>query len=98
MRRHQEARALLRGSTAILLSELEDHVRGPGQLSVKETNRMHLPLTWLFVGCPERTDDLLLEAILDPDGPVWDKLNMHNQFSAWSVHQGLDERSGTTPN
>ena len=87
--RHREARALLRDSTAILLSELEDHARGPGQLSVKETNRMHLPLTWLFVGCPERAVDLLLETILDPDGPVGGKLRTENQYSGWSVHQGV---------
>ena len=86
---HQAAKALLRDSTAIMLSDLEDYVHGRGKLSVRATNRMHLPLTWLFVGCPEQTVNLLLEAILEPDGPAGSQLKIDNQYSEWSIYQGV---------
>ena len=85
---HRNARELLVASTKALLSDLERAIRSGGPLAVKEANRLHMPLTWFFTGCPERTVEILLDAIENPEGSVGCTLHMENQFSAWSIYQG----------
>jgi len=86
---HRNARELLVASTEALLSDLERAIRSGGSLAVKEANRLHMPLTWFFTGCPERTVEILLDAIENPEGSVGRTLHMENQFSAWSIYQGV---------
>ena len=85
----QAARVLLRESTTILLHDLQVCTEKQIRLQSTEANRLHLPLTWLFVGCPERAAQILLEAILNPNGTVGRTLHMDNQYSSWSVYQGF---------
>ena len=40
-------------------------------------------------GLPERTVDILLDAITDPDGTAGCRLCMENEYSRWSVFQGV---------
>ena len=86
----RDSKRLLAASTAILLQDLEDSVHRQLNLSIKKANRLHLPLTWLFTGCPEKAIDLLLDALIDPQGTVGRTLHVNdNEYSAWSIYQGI---------
>lgn len=80
---------LLAESTGALLSDLESSIEGRKKLSIRAANRLHMPLTWLFTGCPERTVEILLDAIVNPTGASGYTLHMDNEFSAWSIYQGV---------
>ena len=86
---HRDSRRLLATSTEVLLSDLEQTIRCSGRPTVWEANRLHLPLTWLFTGCPERTVEILLDAIENPEGSAGCTLHMANEFSAWSIYSGV---------
>ncbi len=87
--RYRNSERLLVESTNALLSDLERNVASSRKIQAKEANRLHLPLTWLFTGCPERTIEILLDAIGDPEGPAGRVLHMENEFSAWSIYSGV---------
>lgn len=84
---------LLAAATGILQQELENSVRGTLRLRRARgwaTNRLHLPLTWLFTGCPESTVEILLDALIDPSGRVGRSLLVNeNVWSAWAVYSGV---------
>ena len=87
------AKRLLAEATGILQQELENSVRGSLRLRrarVGRINRLHLPLTWLFTGCPESTVEILLDALIDPHGSVARSLLVNeNDYSAWAVYSGV---------
>jgi len=85
----QASQKLLQCAISVLLKELEDSINREVQLKSKVANRMHLPLTWLFTGCPERTVELLLDAIVNPQGPAGCALHINNEFSAWAIYSGV---------
>lgn len=81
---------LLREATDALLSELESKVRHQEKHGkVRTVNLFHTSLTWLFTGCPERTVEILLDAIQDPKGQTGESLLMENEYSAWSIYSGV---------
>ncbi len=84
-----ESYELLEKSTQILLHDLEDHVNSQTILQPPIANRLHLPLTWLFTGCPTKTVEILLRAALSPEGPEGTALHVENEFSAWAIYQGI---------
>ena len=86
---HRESRRLLAESTAALLTDLERSLESRGNVKASTANRLHLPLTWLFTGCPERTVEILLDAITSPKGRTGRTLSMENDFSAWSIYSGV---------
>ena len=88
-RRQRESRILLAESTAALLSGFEYSLRNREGLTPYAANRLHLPLTWLFTGCPGRTVEILLDAIVNPEGVEGCVLHMHAKYSAWSIYQGV---------
>ena len=83
------AKRLLADSTAILLRDLEEHVRTGRSVPARVANRLHMPLTWLFTGCPEETVEILLRALLDPIGKEGIALKVDNEYSAWSIYSGI---------
>ena len=88
-KQYQTARTLLHNATTALQSDLERCVRRQEKLSTRVANRMHLPLTWLFTGCPERAVEILLDSIVNPNGKAGNTLHIDNDFSAWSIYQGV---------
>lgn len=86
---YQASRKLVNESTAALLHDLERTVQNGEKVTVKEANRLHMPLTWLFTGCPEPTVEILLKAIMHPKGREGHALYMENDFSAWSIYSGV---------
>lgn len=87
---HRDDRRLLERATEALHSELEfsiSHQRKSGK--PKAVNRLHLPLTWLFTGCPEKTVEILLDAIQKPKEQKGKALLMDNEYSAWSIYSGV---------
>ena len=86
---YRDSRSLLAASTNALLSDLERSVASSRKMRAREANRLHLPLTWLFTGCPERAVEILLDAIGNPEGPAGRVLRMENEFSAWSIYSGV---------
>ena len=80
---------LLTDSTGVLLEELDQAVNDVPTLKAPVANRLHLPLTWLFTGCPERVVEILLDAVLDPQGRSGRTLQIDNDFSAWSIYSGI---------
>ena len=83
------SRRLLGESTAALLSDLEISVDSRKKFANKVANRLHMPLTWLFTGCPERTVEILMDAIVNPRGAAGRTLQMDNEYSAWSIYSGV---------
>ena len=88
-RQHRDSLRLVAASTEALLADLDQAVRSSERLSVKVANRLHLPLTWLFTGCPDRAVEILLDAIEHPVGPAGRTLHMENEFAAWSIYSGV---------
>ena len=85
-----EESGLLTRSAQILLKDLEDHVKSKANFKPWHANRLHLPLTWLFTGCPEKTVEILLQAVLDAEGPEGTALCAgKNEYSAWSIYSGI---------
>lgn len=80
---------LLRDATGILLFDLTRRVDSGQALKVKAANRLHLPLTWLFTGCPEGAIRVLLDALLDRTSRVASALLVDNDYSLWSIYQGV---------
>ena len=80
---------LLRDATGILLDDLTLSVESTKTLKVKAANRLHMPLTWLFTGCPEGAIQILLDALLDRTGDAASKLLADNEYSLWSIYQGV---------
>lgn len=80
---------LLLDATRRLLEELEEHVEANERpKDNKVANRLHLPLTWLFTACPERAVEILIDAALG-HGNAPNVLHFENDYSAWSVYQGI---------
>lgn len=88
-RKHRNSRRLLGEATAALLRDLERSIQSGENLREKAANRLHLPLTWLFTGCPERTVEILLDTIVKPECKAGRVLHMDNDYSAWSIYSGL---------
>ena len=87
---NEKAKNLIKDSTEILVDWLESYLNGRRVIAKDVViNRLHLPLTWLFTGCPDKIPSILLEAIKNPDGDYGAKLRMDKQFSAWSVYHGF---------
>ena len=86
---HRAAITLLDKACKILLGELERAIADEEQLRVGQANRLHMPLTWLFVGCPEEATKLLLDAMLHPEGKAGRTLHMDNDFASWSIYSGF---------
>lgn len=80
---------LLRDATGILLSDLRRTVDSRVALGVKAANRFHMPLTWLFTGCPEGAIRVLLDALLDRTGQAASTLLADKEYSLWSIYQGV---------
>ena len=80
---------VLSTSTAKLLAHLESNVQSDAKLKVSAANRLHMPLTWLFTGCPERVVTILLDALIDPQGLAGPVLHVDNDYSAWSIYSGI---------
>ena len=80
---------LLAKATGILLNELEQSVESNATLKPRIANREHLPLTWLFTGCPEGATQILLDALLDETSAAASTLLVDNPFSLWSIYQGI---------
>ncbi|MCY4260888.1 MAG: hypothetical protein OXC91_11560, partial [Rhodobacteraceae bacterium] len=91
--RYKAVCRLLKESTDILTRDLENYVRnGDGTgLDDKSVNRLHMALTWLFVGCPELPVKILLEAIRSPGGSEGRALRMMARpgYVAWSIYSGF---------
>ena len=88
-------RRLLKDANAILVSELKQLVEDGTTLKARQVNRFHLPLTWCFTGCPESVVEILLKSLRDPTGKVGQTLHMGNDFSAWSIYQGVGRSAKT---
>ncbi len=86
---HRASRILLRDSSDKLLLDLEAKISRNEQLGSIVANRLHMPLTWLFTGCPERTVEILLEALMHPNDNAGRTLHVDNEFSAWSIYSGI---------
>ncbi|MCY4381869.1 MAG: hypothetical protein OXE44_01810 [Nitrospinae bacterium] len=86
---HQASLRLLRESTDALLRDLESKISSREKLKPGIANRLHMPLTWLFTGCPERAVEVLLDAIADPQGNGGRTLHIDDRFSAWSIYSGV---------
>ena len=80
---------LLRDATGILLSDLMRTVDSKVALKVRVANRLHMPLTWLFTGCPEEAIRVLLDALLDRTGHAASTLLVDKPFPLWSIYQGV---------
>ena len=83
------AQRLLAKATSALQGELEDSVNKAMGMKPKVANRLHMPLTWLFTGCPTKTVEVLLNALVEPGGPANATLNVNNEWSAWSIYSGI---------
>ena len=82
-------RHLLSDATGRLLTELEKHVEVDSKpRRPRIANRLHMPLTWLFTGCPDRAVQILIDAALGR-GNAPNVLHLENEYSAWSIHQGI---------
>ncbi len=86
---HQASLRLLRESTDALLRDLESRISSRKKLKPATANRLHMPLTWLFTSCPERTVEVLLDAIENPQGKGGRTLHIDNPYSAWSIYSGV---------
>ncbi|MCY3820137.1 MAG: hypothetical protein OXH52_12365 [Gammaproteobacteria bacterium] len=80
---------LLTDATSVLQTELEQAVNDVAALKPGIANRLHMPLTWLFTGCPERTVRVLSRALLEPHGAGGRTLHVDNDYSAWSIYSGI---------
>ncbi len=89
----ENAKQLIKQAIPILLKDLKNYVENcldyVGQFNDGQTNRLHLPLTWMFTACPKEAVDILLDAIIDSDGQTAQALRMQQQFSAWAVYSGV---------
>ena len=84
-----QRRHLLSDATSRLLAELEEDVESDRRARRSAVaNQLHLPLTWLFTGCPERTVEILLDAALGR-GNAPNVLHLENDYSAWSIYHGI---------
>ena len=88
-RQHRDSLRLVAASTEALLAELDLAVRSREHLKATVANRLHLPLTWLFTGCPDRAVEILLDALENPQGPAGHTLHMEDEFSALSIYSGV---------
>lgn len=86
---HRDDQRLLAASTEALLADLERSIQSDERTRTRVANRLHLPLTWLFTGCPDRAVEILLNAAENPEGPAGRALHMENDFSAWSIYSGV---------
>ena len=84
-----DAQRLLRDAIRILVRDLEYCVDNRMKIKVGVANRLHLGLTWLFTGCPEEVTNILLDAIVNPNGKAGLTLHMNNDYVAWSIYQGV---------
>ncbi len=87
--KYEDDQRLLKDAIAALLSDLEEGVENNQSFSAWQANRLHMPLTWLFTACPERTVKILLDAIVNPAGPAGRVLHIRNDYSAWSIYSGV---------
>ncbi len=87
--KYEDDQRLLKDAIAALLSDLEEGVENNQSFSAWQANRLHMPLTWLFTACPERTVKILLDAIVNLDGSAGRVLHMGNDYSAWSIYSGV---------
>ena len=88
-KQYRAAQDLLGQATNLLLSDFEHAVRNRTKLRPAVANRMHMSLTWLFTGCPERAVEILLDAILNPAGDAGTTLHIANDWSAWAIYSGI---------
>ncbi|MCY4541313.1 MAG: hypothetical protein OXB95_02795, partial [Rhodobacteraceae bacterium] len=90
-RQHEFDRKLLAEATARLSDDLKRFVNcdSPHQWTDMEVNRLHLPLTWLFTGCPEDVVGVLLKAMVNPEGRIGQRLRINLWPSKWSIYQGV---------
>lgn len=87
---YDDDQELLRRAIAILVRDLECYVENKVEIKdVGNPNRLHLGLTWLFTGCPDRVTNILLDAIINPDGNSGDTLCINKPYSAWSIYSGV---------
>ena len=85
----RDAQRLLRDAIRILVRDLEYCVDNRMKIKVGVANRLHLGLTWLFTGCPEEVTNILLDAIVNPNGKAGLTLHMDNEYAAWSIYSGI---------
>ncbi|MCY4540940.1 MAG: hypothetical protein OXB95_00885 [Rhodobacteraceae bacterium] len=90
-RQHESDRKLLAEATRLLSDDLKRFVDcdTPNQWKGKKVNRLHLPLTWLFTGCPRDVVRVLLDAMVNPEGRIARRLRINLWPSKWSIYQGV---------
>ena len=87
---YDDDQELLRRAIAIIVRDLEYSVENRSQFEkVGDTNRLHMGLTWLFTGCPDKVTNILLEAIINPVGNSGVTLCVNKQYAAWSIYSGV---------
>ncbi len=84
-----DAKRLLRDATRILVRDLKYCIDRQMKLKVGVANRLHMGLTWLFTGCPEEVTNILLDAIINPNGKAGTTLHIKKNFAAWSIYSGV---------
>ena len=81
---------LLRRAIAIIVGDLEHSVENRSQFKkAGDSNRLHMGLTWLFTGCPDKVTNILLDAIINPDGNSGETLCIDKPYAAWSIYSGV---------
>ncbi len=87
---YDDDQELLRRAIAIIVRDLEHSVENRIQFkNYGVANRLHLGLTWLFTGCPDKVTNILLEAIINPVGNSGVTLCIDKQYAAWSIYSGV---------
>ena len=88
--KYDDDQELLRRAIAVIVRDLEHSVEN--RILFKKygvANRLHLGLTWLFTGCPDRVTNILLEAIINPNGYSGVTLCINKEYAAWSIYSGV---------
>jgi len=90
---HEYDMKLLRHATNILVKNLGYYIQSGSVVSElkeeKEINLLHLALTWLFTGCSDDVVDILLKAMMEPNGNVGRILKMNKYPSKWAIYSGF---------
>ena len=84
-----DAQRLLRDAIRILVRDLEYCVDNRMEIKLGVANRLHMGLTWLFTGCPEEVTNILLDAVVNPNGKAGLTLQMAHEYAAWSIYSGV---------
>ena len=86
---YTQSQALLKAATDLLLSGLEKSIANEDELKLNVARKLHMGLTWLFTGCPERVTEILLDAVLFPDSKAGRTLHVEERYSAWAIYSGI---------